>query len=179
MIKRMNVMKTATRRMLPLALCLVVLPLVYVVAAQDGASDSRLTVMSQELLEGAAVGAEAVSLHVQGGVRAPEGSDAEGVYEELFSIDTGAADSIAPAPALEAVGIVPVGQTACTLADGSAGECPYGIARIEFMGEMKEGRIVFGPEGVKPALGRSALEAIGFSVDPSTRTLRRSAPAGQ
>lgn len=174
MIKRMNIMKTAARRVLPLALCLIGLTLTYVVSAQVDESDSRLTVMSQELLEGASVGAEAASLHVQGGVRA-----AEGVYEELFSLDTGAADSIAPASALEAIGIVPVGQTACVLADGSAGECPYGIARIEFMGEVKEGRIIFGPEGVKPALGRSALEAIGFSVDAATQTLRRTAPAGQ
>lgn len=174
MNKSMNVLKTAARRILPLALCLVCLQLTYVVSAQDEPSDSRLTVMSQDLLEGAPVGAEAASLHVQGGVRG-----AEGVYEELFGIDAGAADSIAPASALEAVGVVPVGQTACTLADGSAGECPYGVAPIEFMGATKEGRIVFGPEGVKPALGRSALEAIGFSVDPETQTLRRSAPSEQ
>ena len=178
MIKSMNVMKTAARRILPLALGLIVLQLTYAAGAQVDGSDSRLTVMSQDLLEGAPVGAEAASLHVQGDVRAA-GSEAGGVYEELFGIDTGAADSIAPASALEAIGVVPVGQTACTLADGSAGECPYGIARIEFMGEMKEGRIVFGHEGVKPALGRSALEAIGFEVDPATQTLRRSAPAGQ
>ena len=174
MMKRTNVLNTSARRLLPLALCLVVLQLAYAAVAQTDDSDSRLTVMSREQLEGAAVGAEAASLHVQGGVRG-----AEGVYEELFGIDASAADSIAPSSALEAIGVVPAGQTACTLADGSAGECPYGVASIEFMGETKEGRVIFGPEGVRPTLGRSALEAIGFSVDPATQTLRRQAPAGQ
>jgi predicted aspartyl protease len=178
MMKRVNVMNIAVRRILPLALGLIGLPLAYVASAQVDGAGHRQTVMSLELLEGVPVGAEAASLHVQGDVRAPEGAGAEGVYEELFGIDTGAADSVAPASALEAIGVVPVGQTVCTLADGSAGVCPYGIARIEFMGEMKEGRIVFGHEGVKPALGRSALEAVGLSVDPATQTLRRLAPAG-
>jgi predicted aspartyl protease len=179
MRKRMNVMNTAARRILPLALGLLVLQLAYVASAREDASDVRPVVMSQEQLDGAAVGPDAAALHVQGDVRALAGSETEGVYEEVFSIDAGAADSVAPASALEAVGVVPVGQTACTLADGSAGECQYGLARIEFMGEMKEGRIVFGPEGVRPALGRSALEAIGFSVDPETQTLRRLVPAGR
>jgi len=175
MIKRVNVMHTAVRSILPLALGLVVLQSADVAGAQaDEAGSCRHTVMSLELLEGAPVGAEAASLHVQGGVRA-----AEGVYEELFGIDTGAADSVAPASALEAIGVVPVGQADCTLADGSAGVCPYGIARIEFMGEMQEGRVVFGHEGVKPALGRSALEAVGFSVDAATQTLRRLTPVSQ
>lgn len=173
MIKGLNVLNTATRRILPLALSLIVMQLTCVAFAQEAASDSRLTVASQEQLDGAPVGEGAALLHVQGGVRAPEG-----VYEELFSIDTSAADSIAPASELESIGVIPVGQTACVLADGSAGECPYGIARIEFMGEVKEGRIIFGHEGVKPALGRSALEAVGFAVDSATQTLKRLAPTG-
>jgi hypothetical protein len=179
MRKRMNVLNAAARGILPLALGLFVLQLTYAASAHGEESDSRPIVMSQEQLDGAAVGPDAALLHVQGDVRAPAGSEGEGVYEELFGIDADAADSVAPASALAAIGIVPEGQTACVLADGSAGECQYGIARIEFMGEMKEGRIVFGPEGVRPALGRSALEAIGFSVDPSTQTLRRLVPAGQ
>jgi predicted aspartyl protease len=179
MKKGLNVLNKAARRILPLALGLLVLQLTYGASAQDdAASSSRPIVMSQEQLEGASVGADAAALHVQGGVRALAGSESEGVYEELFSIDTGAADSIAPASALEGIGVVPVGQTACALADGSTGECAYGLVRIEFMGETKEGRIIFGPEGVRPALGRSALEAIGFSVDAATQTLRRLAPAG-
>jgi predicted aspartyl protease len=178
MRKGLNVLNTATRRILPLALGIIVMQSAHVAFAQEAASDSRLTVMSQEQLDGAPVGEGAASLHVQGGVRASAGSEAEGVYEELFGIDTGAADSIAPASELERIGVVPIGQTACVLADGSAGECAYGIASIEFMGEVQESRIVFGPEGVKPALGRSALEAVGFTVDSATQTLKRLAPSG-
>lgn len=170
-----NVLNTSLRILTTLALAaLVLLPGLYVTRGQTSvdaaASDTRLTVMSKELLEGASV---ADALNVHGDLRAPEGSGAEGVYQELFRVDASATDSIAPASELERIGIVPVGQTSYTLADGTAVELPYGIARIEFMGEMKEGRVIFGPEDVQPTLGTSALEAIGFTVDRETQTLKR------
>lgn len=175
MKRRLNVLNTSLHILTVLALAaLVLLPGVSATRGQTSndaaASDARLTVMSKELLEGISV---AESLNVHGDLRAPEGSDATGVYQELFRVDTSAADSIAPASELERIGIVPVGQTTYTLADGTAVELPYGIARIEFMGEMKEGRVIFGPEDVQPTLGTSALEAIGFTVDRETQTLKR------
>ena len=174
MKRRVNALNTSLRILTPLALAaLVLLPGVSATRGQtsgEAAADARLTVMSKELLEGASV---AGSLNVHGDLRAPEGSGAEGVYQELFRVDTSASDSIAPASALESIGIVPVGQTTYTLADGTVAELPYGIARIEFMGEMKEGRVIFGPEDVQPTLGTSALEAIGFAVDHETQTLKR------
>jgi predicted aspartyl protease len=142
----------------------------------DASPAVQLTVMSQDLLEGVPVGHDAKSLHVQGDLRALEGSNGDGVYQELFRVDTGAADSIAPASELEKIGIVPVGQTTYTLPDGTVGEYSFGLARIEFMGEMREGRIIFGPEDVAPVLGLSALESIGFTIDPATQTLRRVSP---
>src|SRR5438132_11381943 len=103
--------------------------------------------MSQELLEGIAGGQEPGRFHVHGDLRAAEGAAGEGVYQELFRVDSGDADSIASASELEKIGIVPAGQTRYTLPDGTVAESSFGIARIEFMGEMKEGRVIFGPEG--------------------------------
>ena len=182
MKRRVNALNTSLRILIPVAMfALVLLPSVPATRGQvsgDAAatSDARLTVMSKELLEGVSVAPEASSLNVHGDLRAPEASGAEGVYQELFRVDASAADSIAPASELERIGIVPVGQTTYTLADGTVAEYPYGVARIEFMGEMKEGRVIFGPEDVQPTLGASALEAIGFTVDRESQTLKR-APA--
>jgi predicted aspartyl protease len=142
----------------------------YTSGDDDPPGNVPISVMSQELLEGMAVGAQ---LHVQGDFRAVEGAGGEGVYQELLGVNTSAADSIAPASELERIGIVPVGQTSYTLPDGRVAEYSYGIARIEFLGEMKEGRVVFGPEGVQPSIGLSALQAIGFTVDSATQTLNR------
>jgi hypothetical protein len=41
------------------------------------------------------------------------------------------------------------------------------------MGEVTAGRVIFGPDGVEPILGVTALESVGITVDPATRTLTR------
>ena len=97
----------------------------------------------------------------------------EGGYEALFLVDSGAIDSMAPASGLAAAGIQPVGSSAYELADGSAHEYRYGLAQIEFMGELTAGRIIFGPEGTEPLLGVTALESVGIMIDPATKTLKR------
>jgi predicted aspartyl protease len=150
-----------------------------VAAAEEGAAPSGDTVMSAELLEGAAVGAEAKGLHVHADVRAAASAEeGEPVFAGLFRVDTGASDSIAPASALEAIGIVPAGVGDFERADGTVEQYSYGLVRIEFLGEMREGRVFFGPEDVEPAIGTAALEAAGLTVDPETKTLQR-ANAGE
>lgn len=57
--------------------------------------------------------------------------------------------------------------------DGSVHEYEFGLAQIEFMGEITAGRVVFGPDDVEPLLGVTALESVGIIVDPVNRTLRR------
>jgi predicted aspartyl protease len=52
-------------------------------------------------------------------------------------------------------------------------EYQFGLAQIEFMGEVTAGRIIFGPEGVEPILGVTALESVGVTLDPATHTLKR------
>ena len=70
-------------------------------------------------------------------------------------------------------GIQPVGQTAYELANGRLEEYEFGLAEISFMGEVTAGRVIFGPDDVEPLLGVTALESVGITIDPATRTLKR------
>ena len=96
-----------------------------------------------------------------------------GGYEALFLVDTGATDSMAPGSELCAAGIEPIGRTRYELANGDVQEYPFGLAQIEFMGEVTAGRVIFGPEGTEPILGVTALESVGITIDPANRTLKR------
>ena len=97
----------------------------------------------------------------------------DAAYEASFLVDTGATDSMAPTSALRRIGVAPVGRMVYERADGSAHECEFGLARIEFMGEVTAGRVLFGPDGVEPLLGVTALESVGITIDPVTQTLKR------
>jgi clan AA aspartic protease len=94
-------------------------------------------------------------------------------FEGVFPVDTGATDSMAPADELERIGIFKEGKTLYELSDGSVKEYPYGLARIEFMGETTAGRVIFGEVGAEPLLGVTALESVGIMVDPVNKTLKR------
>ena len=96
-----------------------------------------------------------------------------GAYEADFLVDPGATDSLAPAAELRKAGIQPVGKTAYELANGRLEEYEFGLAEISFMGEITAGRIIFGPDNVDPILGVTALESVGITIDPATRTLKR------
>ena len=90
-----------------------------------------------------------------------------------FLVDTGAVDCLAPAKDLREAGIKPEGKNIYELADGSPVELEYGFARISLMGEETVTPIIFAPEGSEPILGVLALEGLGISVDPKTRSLKR------
>ena len=94
-------------------------------------------------------------------------------YEALFVVDTGATDSMAPINELEKIGIKPEGKMAYELADGTVKEFPFGLVRIEFMGETTAGRVIFAAPGTEPLLGVTALESVGIMVDPANKTLKR------
>lgn len=94
-------------------------------------------------------------------------------YEASLLVDTGAMDTMAPAAALTAAGLTPIGRRSYELADGTIQEYPFGLAQIEFMGEVTAGRIIFGPDDTEPILGVTALESVGITVDPANQTLKR------
>ncbi|MFY9618683.1 MAG: clan AA aspartic protease [Pyrinomonadaceae bacterium] len=106
-------------------------------------------------------------------VRLKNFAEPTGGYEADFLVDTGATDSLAPAAELRKAGIQPVGKTAYELANGRLEEYEFGLAEISFMGEVTAGRVIFGPDIVEPLLGVTALESVGITIDPATRTLKR------
>lgn len=99
--------------------------------------------------------------------------DPQQAFEAIFLVDTEATDSLAPGDELEKIGVKKEGKMSYELADGTVKECPYGIVRIEFMGETTAGRVVFGEPGSEPLLGVTALESVGIMVDPVNKTLKR------
>ncbi len=94
-------------------------------------------------------------------------------YEAVFLVDTGAADCMVAGEHLERIGVRKEGKMSYELANGEVREYPYGLVRIEFMGETTAGRVVFGEAGCEPLLGVTALESVGIMVDPTTKTLKR------
>jgi predicted aspartyl protease len=80
---------------------------------------------------------------------------------------------MAPRDELQRIGVKPEGKTAYELADGTVKEYPFGLVRIEFMGETTAGRVVFGDPGSEPLLGVTALESVGIMVDLANQTLKR------
>jgi clan AA aspartic protease len=100
-------------------------------------------------------------------------TDARKAYEGLFLVDTGATDCLVPRDEMEKLDIKPEGKMSYELADGSVKEYPFGLAKIEFMGETTAGRVIFGDPGVEPLLGVTALESVGIMVDPANKTLKR------
>jgi clan AA aspartic protease len=110
-------------------------------------------------------------IHVTVTLRASEKSRKK--YQADFLVDTGATDCLAPAPALKRAGIRRRGRKAYELADGTTVEYDFGLAEIEFMGELTSGRVIFGPENCEPLLGVTALESVGMVVEPATQRLRR------
>ena len=59
------------------------------------------------------------------------------------------------------------------LSDGTLHEYEFGLVRIEFMGEVTAGRVIFGPDEAEPLLGVTALESVGITIDPAGRTPKR------
>ena len=94
-------------------------------------------------------------------------------YVADFLVDSGAIDSMVPASELRRIGVESIGLRRYELADGTIQEYAFGLAQVEFLGEITAGRVIFGPEGVEPLLGATALESAGMIVDPGSQTLKR------
>jgi hypothetical protein len=80
---------------------------------------------------------------------------------------------LAPAAKLRQIGVQAVGAMVYELADGTKHEYPFGLVEIRFMGEITAGRVIFGPDDVESLLGTTALESVGITIDPASRTPKR------
>ena len=96
-------------------------------------------------------------------------------YTADFLVDTGAVDCLAPTKALRKAGIKVEGKKVSELADGRPIELEYGFARIWVLGEETVTPVIFGPEDSEPLIGVLALDGLGITVDPKTRSLKREA----
>jgi clan AA aspartic protease len=103
----------------------------------------------------------------------PVGQTSKKKYEDLFLVDTGSIDCMAPASKLKEIGIQPRGRDVYELANGQPVEYEFGFAEISFMGSETVVQIIFGPENTEPILGVVALENAGIAVDPVSKTLKR------
>lgn len=109
--------------------------------------------------------------HVTVTIRNP--ADPERRWTGRFLVDTGAFDSLVPRPHLEAIGLEPLATERYVLADGSPVEMSTTVGRIEFMGKIVGGTLVFGDAAAEPLLGVTALESGGFEVDPRSQRLKK------
>ena len=94
-------------------------------------------------------------------------------WEGRFLVDTGATDSLVPRQHLEAIGLAPEAERTYVLADGSEIRMGVAVARIELLGEMVGGTVLFGEPDAEPLLGVTALESLGIEVDPLNRRLKK------
>ena len=74
---------------------------------------------------------------------------------------------------LEAIGLKPEAQRTYLSADGSEVEMDIAVARIELMGEIVGGTVLFGDADTEPLLGITALESLGIEVDPLNHQLEK------
>ena len=100
-------------------------------------------------------------------------AEPERVWEGEFLVDTGATDTLVPKQHLEFIGVVPEGQRVYGLADGNELRFDIAVARIEVMGELAGGTVIFGSEDAEPLLGVTVLESAGFEVDLHNETLNK------
>ena len=94
-------------------------------------------------------------------------------WEEVFLVDTGATDSLVPRQHLEAIGLKPEAPRTYLLADGSEVQMDIAVARIELMGEIVGGTVLFGDADTEPLLGITALESLGIEIDPLNQRLKK------
>ena len=86
-------------------------------------------------------------------------------------IDTGATFTVAPAAALDQIGVSRTEYALFSLADGSVQELAMGYATMELQGYTARVRVVFGSDRRKTLIGITTLEVLRLAVDPVHRRL--------
>ena len=81
-------------------------------------------------------------------------------------VDTGSTYTVLPNEVLEQLGINQEGQRRFELGDDRLVEYPIGYARLRLGEDQTIVLVVFGPEGIDPLLGATALEHLSLAVDP-------------
>lgn len=99
-----------------------------------------------------------------------------GGYVDLEVLaDTGTTFTKIPESVAKKLGLQPEENISVRLSNGSARPRVLTEAKIEFDGIKRTVPVAIGPENEEPLLGYTALEILGFKVDPVTKKLERSA----
>lgn len=91
--------------------------------------------------------------------------------EVSLLVDTGATLSWIPREILEKLGVGPVSRLPFTLADGRLLEREITAVLLTVDGRKAPVEVAFGEPGEEAVLGATALEGLGFMVDPVGRKL--------
>ena len=94
----------------------------------------------------------------------------ERCQEAELLVDTGATLSVIPRATLEQVGIRPIGSRKFK-AFGGIIERETGVVTIKYLDDTAGITVVFGEGDDTPVLGVTALETLGYRVDPTTGEL--------
>jgi clan AA aspartic protease len=89
----------------------------------------------------------------------------------VLLVDTGATLSWIPRAALESIGATPVSRLPFSLADGRRLERDITAVILAVDGRRAPVPVAFGEPGEEAVLGATALEALGFVVDPISKKL--------
>ena len=105
------------------------------------------------------------------------GLDENNLREVEFLVDTGSFYTMLPLQLAREAGITFPVTSRVILADSRTVEVGVGVAFLRL--EDREGGVIVASMDVPmPLLGASALEALGFKVDPVTETLETTRPFG-
>lgn len=88
-------------------------------------------------------------------------------------VDTGAADSILPAPLLHRLGIRPEWREEYELANGESMYRDVGRMYVHYQGRSVETLVAFGRPGDATVLGAYSMEGLRLEVDPHSGRVRR------
>lgn len=109
-------------------------------------------------------------VHVRVTVYSPDASRSESVH---VPVDTGSTLTWLPEDLLARIGLRPTGVARFRTADDRSVDRPIADVSIECEGIRGVVRIAFARPGDANVLGVTALETLGFEVDPVARSLRR------
>lgn len=93
--------------------------------------------------------------------------------EDRFLAGAGATDSIVPRQHLEAIGLAPKAKPTYAPLDGSDVTLGLAVARIELMGELVGGAVMFRHPNTESLLSAAALTSLGIEVDPPSQQLKK------
>jgi clan AA aspartic protease len=110
-------------------------------------------------------------------VKAKIGATQEGSQDIEFLVDTGTFYTALPPELMRELAIEPRWHTAVTIADNRQVDSPVGVAYLQI--EDRRGVVFVSQLNVPaPLLGVSALETLGFKVDPVEQKLEATRPMG-